>query len=120
LGGDFVVLTPTWTLEQTDHPTLAAKPGHDLLWQETMTLVNHVTMSGQKAILYPKINYTQGAVNYYASDQWSEEWKSEWFEEYKRFLFNFADLAQILDIEGIIIEEPAVPYLEYAQKSNRS
>lgn len=117
LGGDFVVLTPTWTLEQTDHPTLAAKPGHDLLWQETMTLVNHVTMSGQKAILYPRINYTQGAVNYYASDQWSEEWKAEWFEEYKRFLFNFADLAQILGIEGIIIEEPAVPYLEYAQKS---
>lgn len=117
MGGDFVILTPTWTLKKKAQPTLAAIPGQDLQWQETMTLVNHVTMSGQKAILYPKINYTQGANIFYTSDQWSEEWKAEWFEEYKRFLFNFADLAQILGIEGLIIEEPAVPYLEYAQKS---
>lgn len=117
MGSDFVILTPTWTLDQISLPLLTTKPGTDFLWQETMTLVNHVTMSGQKIILYPTINYTQGAVNYYASDQWSEEWKSDWFEEYKRFLFNFADLAQILGIEGLIIEEPGVPYLEYAQIS---
>ncbi len=117
LGGDYVILTPTWTVAHSLHPDIAPHPGQDLLWHETMTMINHVSMSGQDTILYPNINYTQGAVNYYSSDQWTEAYQDEWFEQYKRFIFNFADLAQIMNVEGLVIQEPAVSYLDYAQNS---
>lgn len=117
LGGDYVILSPTWTAGNSNQPSLSIDQGKDLLWHELMTMINHVTISGQKTILYPKINYTQGAANYYSSDQWSEEFKSSWYEQYQRFLYHHADMAQIMELEGLVIAEPSVPYLEYAQHS---
>lgn len=117
VGGDYVVLTPTWTARLTSIPELNVEAGKDLLWSELMTQINHVTMSGQKTILYPQINYAQESLNYWSDDRWSEDWKSVWVEQYTRFLNNFADMAQIMEVEALIIEEPSLPYLPYAQNS---
>jgi len=117
VGGDFVILTPTWTARLTRKPELNNEPGRDLLWTELMTQINHVTMSGQKTILFPQINYAQDAEKFWASDAWSAEWQNAWVEQYKRFLFNNADMAQIMGVDGLIIEEPSLAYLPYAQNS---
>ena len=117
IGGDYVVLTPTWTARLTSIPELNLEPGRDMLWPELMTQINHVTMSGQKTILYPQINYAQDSVNFWSSDEWSEDWKSAWVEQYTRFLIHYADLAQIMEVEALIIEEPSLPYLPYGQQS---
>lgn len=117
LGGDYVILSPTGSVNQADQPEINILPGKDLQWSELMTMINHVTMSGQKTILYPQLNYTQGAVNFFSADDWSDEFKDAWFEQYQRFLAHNADLAQIMDVEGMVLAEPSTPYLEYAQKS---
>lgn len=117
LGGDYVILSPTWTAGDIDQPSISNFPGQDLLWHELMTMINHVTISGQKTILYPQVNYTHGAVSYYSSDLWTEQFKAAWFEQYQRFLFHHADLAQIMAVEGIVLTEPSAPYLDYAQNS---
>jgi len=117
VGGDYVVLTPTWTARLTRIPELNNEPGRDLLWTELMTQINHVTMSGQKTIIYPQINYAQDVDIFWASDAWSADWQIAWVEQYKKFLFNNADMAQIMGVEGLIIEEPSLPYLPYAQNS---
>lgn len=117
LGGDYVVLSPTWTAGSSQMPSLSVVPGKDLQWYELVTMINHVTISGQKTILYPQINYTQGVVNYYSSDQWSEEFMTTWYEQYQRFLFHHADLAQLMANEALVVSEPSSPYVAVEQNS---
>jgi len=117
LGGDFVILSPTWTAGDPGQHSLSIVAGNDLLWHELVTQINYVTISGQKTILYPQVNYTQGAVNYFASEQWSEEFKTAWHEQYQRFLFHHADLAQLMAVEALVISEPSAPYLDVEQHS---
>ncbi len=117
VGGDYVILTPTWTARLTTIPELNLEPGRDLLWPELMTQINHVTMSGQKTILYPQINYAQDVGNFWSDDGWSKDWKSSWVEQYTKFLYNTADMAQVMEVEALIIEEPSLPYLPYGQQS---
>lgn len=117
LGGDYVILTPTSSVSLLPTPELAIDPDVDLQWQDLMTMINHVTMSEQKTLLFPTINYAQGAYNYYSSDMWSQELKDTWFDEYQRFLYHYADLAQIMEIDGLVIGEPSTPYLKYQQDS---
>lgn len=117
LGGDFVILSPTWTASTTGKPSLGIVPGEDLQWHELVTMINHVTVSGQQTILFPQINYTQGVVNYFISDHWTEEIKITWYEQYQRFLFHHADLAQLMAAEALVIAEPSAPYVEVGQHS---
>lgn len=115
LGGDFVILSPTWTTSSSGQPYLSIAPGEDLQWHELVTMINHVTISGQRTFLYPQVNYTQGAINYYSSDLWSEEFKTTWYEQYQRFLFHHADLAQLMATDALVITEPSAPYIEVGQ-----
>lgn len=117
LGGDYVVLSPTWTARISGNPELNVEPGRDLLWTEAMTQINHVTMSGQLTYLYPRINYAQEPEIFRKSIDSSEEAQAAWFEQFRRFLFHYADLAQIMDVKGMIIEEPAVLCLPNTQTS---
>jgi len=109
IGGDWVILTPTWTAGSTAlFPLIAPSPGTDLLWNEIMNQNSHVMMSGQKSILFPIINYTQEPDKYWADFPVNEGWKISWGEQYAQFIYHNADLAQILGVEGIVIGDPSI------------
>ncbi len=103
IGGDWVIITPTWSFTEIGNvPQVFPSPGKDPLWMELMNLNSHVMMSGQKTIIYPKITYTQSG-NFQNSMNKSDEWKKAFSEQYERFIYHYADLAQLLSIEGLII-----------------
>ena len=109
IGGNWVILSPTWTA--TDDPgflSLGPSPARDLLWPELMNQSSHVMMSGQETILFPKISYTHNPTDYWSNVPASNEWRNEWNQQYGRFLFHNADLAQLLGIQGIIIGDPTI------------
>lgn len=106
IGSDWVILTPTWTLQEVaGQPHLFPSPAQDLLWTELMTQNSHVMMSGQKTILYPSYNYAQLIENRLDSAN-DDNWTIAFTEQYERFIFHHADLAQLLGIEGLIIGAP--------------
>lgn len=110
IGGDWVVLTPTWTYtERSNQPEIFPSPQNDLLWTELTNLNSHVVMNGQKTILYPNINYAQFEDSRGFSTA-GDEWELNFAEQYERFIYHFADLAQMLSIEGLIIGAlPSLP-----------
>jgi hypothetical protein len=92
-------------------------PGNDLQWPDLVAMIQQVYADDQRVILYPQINYTQGLIDFFASDEWSESRLDDWFSSYKRFLFHNAELAQIMGVDGLIVAEPSAPYLGYMQNS---
>jgi len=108
IGSDWVILSPTWTATQKTVPEIEVLPGKDLLWTELMTQVSHVTMSEQTTILFPVINYTQDPDKFWSDESRSETWWLTWYDQYQRFLFHNADLAQIMGVEALIIGDPSI------------
>lgn len=103
IGGDWVVLTPSWTYaERGNLPELFPSPDHDLLWTELMNLNSHVVMNGQKTILFPVLNYTQTG-EFKDAPPNSADWGVIFSKQYQKFINHHADLAQMLSIEGLII-----------------
>jgi hypothetical protein len=109
IGGDWVVLTPSWTYaERGNLPELFPSPDHDLLWTELMNLNSHVVMNGQKTILFPVINYAQVS-EFKDAPSNSVDWGVNFSEQYQKFINHHADLAQMLSIEGLIIGGMPLP-----------
>lgn len=107
LGGDFVILTPTWSASQGALPLLQPTPGRDLLWNDLQNMVNHVSLNKQKTILFPLINYTQSSDNFWGQANQTAAWWNSWYEKYQRFVVNNADLANIMDVPSMIIGDPS-------------
>ncbi len=108
LGGDFVILTPTWSASQGTLPLLQPTPGRDLLWNDLQKMVNHVSLNKQKTILFPLINYTQSSEIFWGQSKQSTAWWNSWYEKYQRFILHNADLGQIMAVPSIILGDPSV------------
>ncbi len=108
LGGDYVILTPTWNAAQGTLPEIQPNPGSDLLWNDQQNLINHVVLNQQKAILFPVLNYTQSESTFWNQSSKDVAWWNSWYEKYQRFIVNNADLASIMKIPSIILGDPSV------------
>lgn len=109
IGGDWVILSPTWTASSNSFsPVIAPSPGTDMLWTELMNLNSHVMMSGQKSIFFPIVNYAQTPETFWSDFSVTDERIIKWNEQYAVFMYHNADLAQILGIEGLVIGDPSI------------
>lgn len=107
-GGDYVVLSPTWTTTSINPPLLEAVPGRDLLWNDFLTQSAHVMLNKQKVIIFPQVNYAKTSEIFWMSSTKDHKWWTSWFEQYRRFILNYADLANLLKVHSIIIGEPSL------------
>ena len=107
-GGDYVILTPSWSATSINPPVLEAVPGRDLLWQEIQTQNSHVLMNHQKTLLFPVVTYTQSPEIFWMTGNRDGNWWNLWYERYARLILNYADLANTLKLEALIIGDPSV------------
>lgn len=108
LGGDFVIVTPTWSASHGTLPLLQPTPGRDLLWNDLQDMIHHVMLNRQKTILFPLINYTQSSENFWNQSAPTTTWWNSWYEKYQRFIINTADLANIMGVPYIILGDPSL------------
>ena len=108
LGSDWVILTPTWTVTRTNPPLIEPVAGKDLLWNEIQSQNSHVILNNQKSMIFPLLTYAQTSDIFWISSKRDIGWWNSWFERYHRFILNYADLANILKIDAIVIGDPSL------------
>lgn len=108
LGGDWVILSPTWSIASDYPPLLKPVPGVNLLWDELQDQVSRVVASNQKPIFYPKFTYTNSIEIFWSETDLNDAWWLSWKDRYAKYLLNNADLAEAMSVPAIVIGDPAV------------
>lgn len=112
-GANTIVFTPSWTCWDHTDPQCDLLPGVNPTWQETYEQIWQTKQLGLKTILFPSALFPIPINDWWASAPRSPDWWHAWFVSYKRFITNFADLAQQSGVNSLVIGgdwiEPSLP-----------
>ena len=106
-GANWVVLSPRWSITSTNPPMIEPSGSQDLGWVELQWMINHVKLQELSPVLFPQVNYSNYQGFWDESTRDSGWWQS-YHDRYQRFILNYADLAQLMEVEAIIIGDPRV------------
>jgi hypothetical protein len=110
LGGKWVILTPKWSLSNLNPPMIEPTYQDDASWMEMQQLINYAKLHDLQPVLFPRIS-PLGSVKTLISGRLPDSWDSTVIDRYKRFIINFADLSEIMELEAIVIGEPSLSSL---------
>ncbi|MBE0408292.1 MAG: carboxypeptidase regulatory-like domain-containing protein [Anaerolineales bacterium] len=103
LGANWVVITPTWTVTQLSPPIFEPVPGRDPLWFDMVHLLTLPENYDLKVALHPTPNFPISVDEWWENATKDSDWWTKWFENYRRFIFNFALLAESQQAEALIL-----------------
>ncbi len=113
IGGNWVFLSPTWSYQAAERPTLAPNPAQDALWFDLITTAGHARNQGLKVGLFPRPNFPQPLESWWETAPRDAGWWNAWFEQYRRFILHHADLANQSGSSALIMGgdwlAPALP-----------
>lgn len=107
-GANYVVFSPTWTATRNNPPLLEPVPGTDISWTEMQTTIIQAQQYELNAALFPRLNFPNGASNFWSSANRDTDWWTNWYSSYHRYMMQVADWAQLTKIKTIIIGDPMV------------
>ncbi len=113
ISANNVVLTPSWTFTRSSPPVLDPVPGQDPLLADNITMITQAQENDLTVILRPVPRFSLKADEWWAQGSRDAAWWDAWFEQYRKFILNFADLgtsenAPILVLGGDWVR-PALP-----------
>lgn len=101
-GGNWIFFNPTWTFETEAGAGL--NPATDPFADEILAILNISNQAGLNFALYPKLSSRAESVErYWSESALSYNWWQGWFDDYRRFILNYADFAALHGINTIII-----------------
>jgi len=106
LAANWLIYSPTWSVSNTNFPQIDENPT-GFSWADEQKLINYVKSSNLDPVLYPQLLISDPATFWSYSSE-NDNWWPQFYSQYKRFIFNYADLAQILGAKAIILGDPAV------------
>jgi len=111
LGANWVFLSPTWSLVTSDPPLLEQDPARDIFATDLSTLITHARKHNLSVALFPRL--APGVdVSTIAQTHLSDAgWWENWLKTYRRFILNFADLAQQNGAQAMILGGPDVAFI---------
>lgn len=114
LNSGWVILAPTWTYSTTNPPILEPVPGADMLLPDLLQTAYMAKDKGLKTAVFPQFHFMNSVADaFWTSATLNDTWWDNWFEQYKRFILNFADFAQTEQVDAIILGgesiSPALP-----------
>ena len=113
LSSNWVVLTPTWTYENSYPLLLAPLPGKDSFWNDTYRMVSQARGLNMNVAIFPTPRFETTDDDFWASAPKTGDWWQNWFDHYRAFAINFADLATQSGAQTLILGgdwiEPALP-----------
>ncbi|KAA3647958.1 MAG: hypothetical protein DWQ07_02920 [Chloroflexi bacterium] len=93
-GGNWVTLTPTWTFVDHNAPNLALEPGQDILWPNSVSMIDTAKANGLNVAIYPGANFPDTPEDWWLKAQLTESWWNTWFERVRTFYIHHANMAQ--------------------------
>lgn len=113
LGGNTLVLTPTWTASAVNPLTFAPTPGLDPLWGDVVQAVQYGRAQNLSVALYAAPRLFPSTPDFWLQSPRSAEWWETWFNRYRAFALYYADLAQQAGAQSLILGGesvmPAIP-----------
>jgi hypothetical protein len=100
-GGNWVFLSPTWTFNSDGSAVL--NPRNDTMSGDIRSILQLSNEAGLSFALFPQLNATGSASNYWTKVELSYNWWQRWFTSYQRFILNYVDFASQQGINTIII-----------------
>ena len=110
---NWLVLTPSWTVDRTAPFIFSPVPGLDPLWADTLDTVNHARASNLNVALFPAVNLRSDLTEWWTSAPRDPVWWNTWFDRYAAFIAYHADLATRSGAQALILGgdwvSPALP-----------
>ncbi|KAF0112539.1 MAG: hypothetical protein FD147_135 [Chloroflexi bacterium] len=107
-GGNWVILSPTWSATSINPPLFEPIPGSDLLWTDIQNLITRVTVANLQPVLFPRITFTDSSDKFWDYAIKDGGWWQSLFDRYQRFILHNADLAAIMNVDAIMVGDPAM------------
>ncbi|HJW89829.1 MAG TPA: hypothetical protein VJ436_04225 [Anaerolineales bacterium] len=113
LGANWVVLSPTWTYTRQSAPMLEIVTGQDPLWTDVSESLERAQAFGFNAAIFPTHRFPINPDEWWSGAPRNFAWWVAWFERYRSFVLHHADLAEIRDVQALILGgetvSPALP-----------
>lgn len=100
-GGNWVFFSPTWTFEADGSAGLS--PRTDAFSKDVLSILDLSNEAGLNFALFPQMNSITEVNEYWTEADLSYNWWQRWFQNYRRFILNYVDLAAQNGINTIII-----------------
>lgn len=113
LGANWTVLTPSWHYTTANPPVLEAVPGKDPLWHDLLQITNSANDNNLKIAIFPQSHPEISSEEWWSSAARDAAWWQSWFDRYRTFLLHYADFAEQINADALILGEenmlPALP-----------
>jgi hypothetical protein len=113
IGANWVILTPSWTYQQTSPLEFGLFPGHDPFWLDSAIMISQARALNLNVGLFPIPHFSGSASDFWKNAPRAADWWQIWFDHYRAFAVNYADLAAQTGSQALILGgdwlEPALP-----------
>lgn len=113
LRANWLILTPSWSVQRVDPLLFAPVPGKDQLWQESGQTIAQARAQGLNVALFPTPRMPQGQTAFWDNAPRSPDWWNQWFNRYRAFTLHYADLAAQSGAQALVLGgewvEPSLP-----------
>jgi hypothetical protein len=110
---NWLVLTPSWTVDRTAPFVFSPVPGVDPLWADTLDTVSRARAANLNVALFPAVNLPADLTTWWISAPRDAAWWKTWFDRYAAFAASNADLATKSSAQALILGgdwvAPALP-----------
>jgi hypothetical protein len=110
---NWLMLSPTWTAVDNEPTSLQIIPGQDALAVDVQEQAQLAQDKGMQVALFPRVNYPDGAADWWNTPTHDFGWWVTWFDRYQSFLLHNAQLAAQSNAAALIIGgkgiDPALP-----------
>jgi hypothetical protein len=103
IGANWVVLTPSWTYQQTSPLEFGLFPGHDPFWFDSAIMVSQARTLNLNVGLFPTPHFSGPAADFWRQAPRGADWWQIWFDHYRAFAVNYADLAAQTGSQALIL-----------------
>lgn len=108
IHANWAVLSPTWTFTSQNPPILEPVAGKDIIWQDMINQATQVKQNNLGLAIFPKVDFGPNSEGWWASAQKDAGWWQSWFDRYREFILNYADLAEQVKANALILGDPEV------------
>lgn len=112
INANWLVMTPTWSVHNTQPLAFGIQPGNDALTAVNIENIQRARAIGLNVAVFPQPNLPAPTPNWWIDAPRTPEWWQAWFDAYKDFALHHAELARQANAQVLILggewTEPAL------------
>jgi len=109
IGSNWIFLSPSWTLMQSNPPVIELIPGKDMLWQDVIQTAAVIQRESLNLAIFPRLHFqNNNPEDWWGSGSRNEGWWQSWFDRYEEFILHHATIAMQTGAKALVIGGPEI------------